>query len=285
MERLQIAIEKARAQRQGATVPASAPALSEPAVEPAPEDRTDDAPSPAGVEAAWDRLARFELSEKTLKRNRIITFDPGPDSMTFDQLRTRIVQQARHSKLRRIALVSAHTGAGKSTTLANLAFCFARQSDLRTLVIDFDLRRPNLGKILGQTPNKTMADVISGETDFAAHALRYGGNLAFGLNREGVRNASEILQSRRAARLLDEIEATYAPDLMLFDMPPILAADDAIGFLRQVDAALLVVEAERTPVSQIEAVEEQIAGVTQLLGLVLNRCSYRERASEQYGYN
>ena len=52
----------------------------------------------------------------------------------------------------------------------------------------------------------------------------------------------------------------------------------------QVDAALIVAEAERTPIRQIETVEAQVADLTRVLGVVLNRCRYTSRDAGDYGY-
>jgi Mrp family chromosome partitioning ATPase len=150
------------------------------------------------------------------------------------------------------------------------------------MVLDFDLRRPGLATILDQSPRQSMSDAITGRVSFAEHALRFRDNLLFGLNRSSVRHASELLQSRSTVNFLAGIDATYRPDIVLFDMPPVLAADDALGFLHQVDAALIVVAAERTPLSQVEKVEAQVAELTAVLGVVLNRCNYTDRSD--YGY-
>lgn len=291
MERLQIAIEKARADRERGREARGDAATGGPSALPEQNGVAEtaalapvlDAAAETG-DAAWNALTEFRPSPKLLQRNRVITLEPGPDAMPFDTLRTRIVQQALREKRRRIAVVSPHAGSGKTTTLTNLAFCFARQADLRTMVLDFDLRRPSMAKLLGQSPKTSMDEVISGQVDFADHGMRFGQNVAFGLNGRGTRNASELLQSRRTTELLADLERTYAPDFMLFDMPPLLATDDALGFLHHVDAALIIVEAERTPIRQIDTVEAQVAELTHVLGVVLNRCSYTGKESKDYHY-
>ena len=68
---------------------------------------------------------------------------------------------------------------------------------------------------------------------------------------------------------------------MIFDMPPLSASDDNLGFLTQVDAALIVTEAERTTLTQIDVAERQVAELTNVMGVVLNKCRY---VSGAYGY-
>lgn len=126
-----------------------------------------------------------------------------------------------------------------------------------------------------------MQDVLRGEVAFPEAALRLNTNVAFGLNARSESNPSEVLQSKKAAEVLDGIEQTYQPDIMFFDMPPLMANDDSHGFLRSVDCALLIVVAEKTPMDQIDVAERQLAELTNVMGIVLNRCRYTTGA---HGY-
>ena len=276
MERLQIALEKARSQRSESATPTpkSGP-ISDPA------DTTPHTPD-APDTGAWESLAEFRCQKKKLHRNRIVTFEGGKESAPYDMLRTRVLQQAKHHGWRRVAIVSPHSNCGKSTVAANLAFSLSRQRDKRSIVLDLDLRRSGLTKILDQSGPYGMGDVLDGQVSFADHAKRYGPNVIFGFNNgTTIRTPSEILQDSRAKEILDKIEATYAPDLMLFDMPPLMASDDNFGFLHNVDAALLIVAAEKTSMAQIDVAERHIAELTNVMGIVLNKCRYMSGA---HGY-
>ncbi|MEX5730237.1 protein-tyrosine kinase [Rhodovulum iodosum] len=274
MERLQIALEKARASRRAAT------SSGTPGGETAPMSR-----SGRGPRGNWIAMEPLEIHQALLARNRVVPFGGDSAAAPFDLLRTRVLQQIREPGWRRIAVVSPSPGAGKTTMVANLAFALGRQSDTHTIALDFDLRRPTLAKTLGHMPRHNMAAVIEGRVPFADHGLCHGDNLIFGLNHEAARKSSELLQSRRTADLLAELEQAYAPDTLLFDMPPLLGSDDAIGFLRQVDCALIVAEAERTPISQLDAIERQVADITAVLGVVLNKCNFAgDSYGSDYGY-
>ena len=269
MEKLQAAIEKAREQRQKATPPQAAPAASE------------KAGAPEHDAGAWQQLRPIEIAPEFMEKNRLVSCKGGEEAGPFDLLRTRIIQQASSNGWRRVALVSPHTACGKTTTAANLAFSFGRQTDLRTMVLDLDLRRHGLAKVLGQDCQHTMGEVLQGKIGFAEHGCRYGDNVALGLNKEAVANASEILQSQKARQVLEQIETDYAPDIVLFDMPPLIGADDNFGFLKNVDCALLLAEADRTTIDQIDVAERQLAELTNVMGVVLNKCHYSDGA---YGY-
>lgn len=273
MERLQAAIEKARNQRtEAAQERPAAPAADKPAA-----DMSD-----AGLVARWQALRPMDVGALQRRTRQIVTIAPNPAAAPFDILRTRIVQQANIHGWKKIAVISPHSGCGKTLICANLAFSFARQGELRTMLIDFDMRRGTLAKTLNQAPRHSMSDVIEGRVAFADHALRHGDNLAIGLNAEAVSNPSELLQSSHTRDALAAIEAEYRPDLMLFDVPPLRATDDSIGFLRQVDAAIIIVAAEETPMSQIDVAERQVSELTSVMGVVLNKCRIMDG---DYGYD
>ncbi|NOE28373.1 CpsD/CapB family tyrosine-protein kinase [Ruegeria sp. HKCCD6157] len=265
MDRLQQAIQKAREERNSRqqSQPAPATDVQQP---PAQQVSVD--------EDIWLAVPEIKIEKRLISRNRLMSFYGGGDATPYDMLRTKMLQQILSNKWRRVALTSPYSGCGKSTTTANLAFSLGRQEDLRTIVIDFDMRRRGLAEILKQTGNHSMADVIQGSVPFHEHALRYGKNVIFGLNYTPTRNPAEILQSRRAIEFLEQLEADYEPDVILFDTPPLMMSDDSHGFLRNVDCALLLAAAEETSIDHIDVAEQQLAELTSVMGIVLNKCRY-----------
>ena len=269
MERLHAAIEKARRQRQSAPSEQASDARS---VVPASESLTN----------AWNDLQLLDVPTAQIRKSRLVAYDGGQDAGPYDLLRTRILQQAQKNNWRRVAVVSPHSECGKTTTVANLAFSFGRQKDLRTLALDFDLRRVGLARVLGQQCRHTMADILERRVPFATHGMRHGANVAIGMNAGPVRNPSEVLQNQQTRDVLDEIEAIYQPDIVLFDMPPLMSSDDNFGFLKNVDCALILAEADRTTTAQIDLAERQVSELTNVMGVVLNKCRY---ATEGSGYD
>jgi len=69
---------------------------------------------------------------------------------------------------------------------------------------------------------------------------------------------------------------------VLFDMPPLLAGDDALAFIGHVDCVLLVAAAETSTIEEVDTCERELAAHTNVLGVVLNKCRYPDR---QYGYS
>lgn len=271
MERLQEALSRARERRnKGAAPDAAAAARNERTV------RTPKPASPVGVTAAWQALPQFMPNEKLLKNNRVVSYFGGPDARSFDMLRTKLLQQTKSNGWKRIAVTSPTPKCGKSMIAANLAFSLARQSELRVLVIEIDMRRPEIANVLGIKENLAFARVLNGQEEPGAHMVAYGSNLAFATNRVPSANSSEILHSAFARNQLVKIEEMFAPDLVLFDAPPMLASDDTIGFLDFVDAAILVAAAEQTSIDEVDVAESEIASATNVMGVVLNKTRYTQ---------
>lgn len=270
MERIQAALAKARAQQESGSAKRTKSAL-----------RADEANLPAAD--VWSALAPCKIDHSHLKRQRIAAAERGRDAAPYDLLRTKIIHQAQTNGWRRVALVSPDAGTGKTTILANLAFSFERQQDLRVLCMDLDLRRPSLGKILGQKANYSMSEILERRVRFSEHGLRLGERVGFGFNNGPARNPSELLLSHAAQDALQEIEQDYAPDLVLFDLSPLSASDDNIAFLQHVDCAIIIAAAEGTSIKRIDQAEQQVAELTSVMGIVLNKCRYAD-GSEGHDY-
>ncbi len=273
MDHIRAAIDKARAQRtaeQGTVVKDS----------PHPAERLGTPVKPTALEA-WQSLPTIDVDPKHLLEKRIVTQQATAMSAPFDALRTSLLHELRTNNWRRLAITSPGLGCGKSTICVNLAFSLSRQADLRVMVIELDLRRPSLADIL-QLRDVNFSQVLSGKASPADHIRRYGDNLAFGVCQQTV-NSAELLQGLTAAHQIDDIEARYQPDLILFDMPPMLLVDDTMAFIDQVDAALLVGASELTTAKEIGRCQNDLQARTNLIGVILNKCRYLDPA-EAYGY-
>lgn len=275
MERLQAALEKARAARS--SVPGGAQ-------KGAARGTREIAPD-AETSAAWDSLSRMSLDTRRLGRRRLVSLIGGTEATAFDVLRTKVLQLTGANAWRRIAITSPLPGSGKTTTSANLAIAIARQVDLRVVLIDLDLRRPALAKTLGHDGEGCVADILEGRKAFANHAVRLGENLAFAMNYSGLRDPSDMLLRNATSDVIDAIEETYRPDIMLFDMPPMLVNDDTQAFLKNVDCGLLIAEANRSTIQQVDICEKELAEQTNVLGIVLNKCRFHADGYAHYAYD
>jgi protein-tyrosine kinase len=280
MERLQAALEKARAQREGREEPAARANVRSPAPGAPAPDRSK--PSEAATAGAWDDIPMGQWDRAHLARNRVVAFGGGVEANAVDMLRTRVVQLMRQNGWKRVAVTSPDKSAGKSTTCCNLLASLSRQTDRRTILFDLDLRRPALANILGHKGDVSFSAVLSGEVPFDKQAVRFSDMSAVAMNYRAERNPTELLLSDKTATVLAQIEKTYQPDIMIFDMPPMLVTDDTLAFLKNVDCAIVVAGAESTTIDQIDMCEKEIAAQTNVLGVVLNKCRHMEQG---YGYD
>jgi len=265
MEKLRAAMEKSRAMRTG----------------------TDWAPRPSSAlprqrlgGASWSDLQALPADLTELAPAASLG---GNMAAPFDLLRTRLWTMMQAQGWRRVAITSPAPQAGKTTLAFNLAVSLMRQSDNRIVLMDMDMRRPGLGRMLGLKgeAGAGTAEVLTGEVPFAEAAHLLSGNLAITANRRPRAGSAEILQSARAGQILKQIETDYAPSIMIFDLPPMLACDDAAAFLPMVDCALLVVEAEVSTVTQVNHCEKELASLTNVAGVVLNKSRFEGK--ETYG--
>ncbi|MGB3406094.1 MAG: CpsD/CapB family tyrosine-protein kinase [Jannaschia sp.] len=274
MDRIQAAIARARAARDavvGQSMAGPNPIAEQP-VETAAQQT---------VEANWDAMPRVDISPRVLTAARIVTREAGPMTAPFDVLRTRVTQQMRANDWRRLCVTSPTADCGKSTVTLNLAFSLARQDELRILVVDFDLRRPALARMLQLEQDHQISRVLDGSAALANHVVRLSDNLAFSTAKQAVRNPAELLQGNRVEAVLDQIDTDYAPDVVLFDLPPVMVSDDAIGFLPHADCALMIAAAEQSTIKQVDSCEQELARQTNVLGVVLNKCDH---PGGGYGY-
>jgi protein-tyrosine kinase len=278
MEKLQKALQKAREQRGSAPEPIERLAMDLPAA-----DSAAQSPDEGGTSALWDALESFEPSAKTLEKNRIVTASAGPLGASFDILRTKTMLTMRKNGWTRLAVTSPTMGCGKTTTSCNLAIGYARNPEVRTILLEFDLRRPSIAKTLDLPVTADVSDLLNGQSDFADHALRYRSNVAVVAASRPSPDPASLLTSKTTQRVLQDIEERYAPDIMIFDLPPLLVTDDTRAVLKDVDCAILVARAGSTTVSQIDICEREIAEHTNMLGVVLNQCRDMEDTHGYYG--
>lgn len=275
MEKIQQALAKARAERQDGQE-------GRPAAKPVARDVAVSEPVAGVVEEAWAALPAFNPDADQLVQARVMTLRGGHEATAFDVMRTKVLQTMRANSWRRLAITSPTPACGKSTIALNLGFSFARQPDIRTIVAELDLRRPSIAKTLGLSPTKNFAEVLQGKADFAKNAIRFHQNLALALNAGFVRNPAEVLHAARVPAILADIEARFAPDLVIFDLPPMFASDDTMAFVGQVDCVLLIAGAESTTIKEIDTCERELASQTNVMGVVLNKCHFM---GKDYGYS
>lgn len=256
MEKLQAALDAARQKRVG-----QSPSVSDPI-----QKRLGDDVS------VWEALKPCEISDSALRTNRIYAHKAGVKSTPFDILRTKLLLLMRQNNWTRLAITSPTPNSGKTTIACNLALGFGRQRDLNTMLFDLDLRDPSVSEFLEVSSDSSLGDVFNNQIDFSEHALRIGDNIAVSMCSRLEDDPTRLLLSEETAECLEDIQGTYQPDIMIFDLPSVLSGDDARAFFKNVDCALIVVRADATHYGQFDQCEKEIAENTNVIGVVMNAC-------------
>lgn len=225
--------------------------------------------------AAWKRLTQVSLDPVVLSRNLLVASAPCDAATPFDILRTRILAKMKTHGATRLAITSPTDGCGKSTFVGNLALSLARKRELRTLVFDFDFRQPSLIRKFGLEEIGPRFSALSGtRRNFESTCLRVEANLGLSLNSTKPSHPAELLGSPRARDLIDQIEADFKPDIILFDLPPLLPVDDARAALEMVDRALIVAMADKSTQAEVDQAQLITAEHGKSMGVVLNKCRF-----------
>ena len=203
-------------------------------------------------------------------------------------LRTRVLRRLEANQWRSFALTGVTAGEGKTLTAINLAIALAQDVNTWVALVDLDLQRPRVAEYLGLRSShgeKGLSDYLQGDATFEniVYAPSDIERLAIIPNFTPLLNASETLTSPRMGELMQALEAETPRRILIFDMPPVLAADDVLAFAPQIDGLLLVVAEGTTDRNQLTRAKEVLAEMS-LLGVVLNRSAERNDAA-YYSYS
>jgi succinoglycan biosynthesis transport protein ExoP len=208
----------------------------------------------------------------------------GPDSPhaeAYRVLRTNIMFSLKDPKLNTITVVSGGAGEGKSTTIFNLATVFA-QNGSRVLVVDSDLRRPSIHKILKVSNSIGLTNYLLKQNSLE-EVIQTSPLATLDFLPSGKLPSSSmgVLSSAQMKELIRDLKRRY--DYVFFDSPPIMGVSDASILSSEVDAVLQVIQYRRYPQPMTIRAKQMIEKVGgNLLGIVLNNINMA--SDENYYY-
>jgi Mrp family chromosome partitioning ATPase len=222
----------------------------------------------------YTRTRIFSPSAGLLESNRILDPAASGGAAAFRMLRTQVLQRMDAHGWRTLAIFSPSVNDGKTTTAINLAINLANDQHHTVLLVDLDLRRPTLAAKLGLAPEFGVEDVLGGSAtieDCLFHPAGFD-RLVVLPARNAMAHSSEILAGPRSRALVAELHRRYADRVVVFDLPPVLTADDALAFAPLVECGLVVVAEGRTRRADLVRTIE-LLNKTPLVGTVLNRAA------------
>jgi protein-tyrosine kinase len=275
MDRIRRALDLARLERERTSDPRSFEAPPAPAANPAPAVDFSASPAangpPARISYTCTRV--FEPTPGDLERSRI--FPPGsvePAAVAFRMLRTQVLQRMDANGWRTLAIFSPGADDGKTTTAVNLAITLASDHLHTVLLVEFDFKRPTLAGRFGLAPGFGSDDALTGKAgvqDSLYHAAGFE-RLVIMPARRTIDHSAEMLAGPRGREVVAELRARYPERIVVFDLPPVLEADDALSFAPMVECGLVVAAEGRTRRNDLVRTIE-LLHKTPLVGTVLNR--------------
>jgi len=183
-----------------------------------------------------------------------------------------------------IMVTSSLAGEGKSFVSLNLAMSIAMEVDCRVLLVDGDVIKPFIPRLLGIPPAKGLMDVLTDPNTSLADVLLKTNVPSLDLVLAGTpqRDASEMLASEALRQLLHELSTRYPDRIVVFDSPPLLATTESRVLASHMGQVVLVVEAERTTHGTLESALSTIESCPVVLTM-LNKATESESGS-YYGY-
>jgi protein-tyrosine kinase len=223
----------------------------------------------------YSRTKVFAPPAADLERNRVF-YPSAPDraAAAYRMLRTQVVQRMDAQAWRSLAIFSAAADEGKTTTAINLAISIAGDRRHTVLLVDFDLKHPTLAAGFGLTPEFGVEDALGGAASLEDCLYHPEGfeRLVLLPARAPLSNSSEILTGPQSRKLVDELRSRYPERIIIFDLPPVLHADDALAFAPLVECGLVVASEGRTRRNDLKRTMELLSKIP-IVGTVLNRAA------------
>ena len=290
MSRIHEALKKAEQERALSQPPG---AVESAAVALEPQVGAEPIASPAVRAAGAPALTE----ENALARIRQTNWHPDPKTMLFFNseehasgmeefrtLRSRLYQARQRQPLAKLLITSPLPKEGKSFTTANLAQVMVRQQGRRALMIDADLRNPQMHELLGAEPAPGLSEYLSGGGTDEFSIIQRGPMENLFLIPAGRRteNPAELVANGRMRFLLNRLEPLF--DWILIDSPPAALVSDAVLLANYCDGVILVLRSNNTPVEAARRARKEFAD-RNVVGVVLNGISPELSPYAQYYYS
>ncbi len=224
------------------------------------------------ISPSYNQSRSVSLNPEVMERNRCVAMFPTREEVeAYRVLRTQILNRTREAGDNLIMITSALPGEGKTLTAINLALTFAREFQQTALLVDCDLKKQSIHEVMGYESDKGLIDHLIGGCPVSDLFVWPGiEKLTLISGGETVNESSEIMGSPRMKELVADMKSRYPERYIFFDVPSILSGADALTFALLVDYIVIIVQADKTPLGEVNKAVQLIPR-EKLLGLVLNR--------------
>lgn len=210
------------------------------------------------------------VSVRTHQPGLVMLTEPGGGTAeAVRAIRTKLLFSGNWGDIRTLLVTSAKEREGKSTVASNLAVSFAQQG-VKTLLIDGDMRKPQLHALFGKAREPGLSEVLRGGVQALAVIVQTDvDNLSLLVAGKTPPSPAELLGGPALHSMLARLATTY--DLVVVDSPPLLAVADASVIAAAADGVLLVVKAGASDRDMLDRARSQLEDVrATMVGAVLN---------------
>lgn len=214
-------------------------------------------PSPAAATG----LPRIQLNRDHLRRQSMIVpeGDRSPVAENFRRIKRKILANVSGATLgtptNLVLVTSSRAGEGKTFCATNLAISIAMERDYKVLLVDADVAKRSVPRVLGIRPEVGLMDWLVSDQVQISDVMQETDikNLTILQSGTAHQHATELLASEKMRLFLREVAGRYANRIIIFDSPPLLAASEASVLASQMGQIVMVVESGKTPMSVLKA--------------------------------
>lgn len=271
--KLRKALDKARKNREGSSQTEM----------PEKERFQEEIPTDDWRQPVYSQSTQIELSTEAVIENRCVCMEPdSPEIDCYKVLRTKIQQMTQEKGWNTVMITSPRSGDGKTLTAINLALTFSKTFNQTILLVDCDLRKQDVHKLLGFQSESGLVDYLVNDRPLneviiwpsvEKLTLISGGRM--------IQNSTELLGSPRMKKLVEEIKLRYDDRYVLFDVPPVLGSADTLTLVPFIDSIVMVVEEGKTSTRDVQKALE-VLPKEKFLGFVMNKQKKSKNFEDPY---
>ncbi|MBE9544760.1 MAG: polysaccharide biosynthesis tyrosine autokinase [Proteobacteria bacterium] len=271
--KLRKALDKARKNREGSSQTEM----------PEKERFKEEIPTDDWRQPVYSQSTQIELSTEAVIENRCVCIEPdSPEIDCYKVLRTKIQQMTQEKGWNTVMITSPRSGDGKTLTAINLALTFSKTFNQTILLVDCDLRKQDVHKLLGFHSESGLVDYLVNDRPLNEFiiwpsveklTLISGGRM--------IQNSTELLGSPRMKKLVEEIKLRYDDRYVLFDVPPVLGSADTLALVPFIDSIVMVVEEGKTSTRDVQKALE-VLPKEKFLGFVMNKQKKSKNFEDPY---
>lgn len=234
------------------------------------------------IKEKYDGKEFINLKDKKIKTSWETILDSvSPISESYRRLQNNIIFSDPDKNYQTIIVTSSRKSEGKTTVSANLAVSLA-EGGKKVLLIDSDLRRPNIHTFTGEAREPGLSDIFYEDKSINAAIKPTIAPAVYAITAgQSIPNPAAVMQSKRLRSLLDELKYHY--DHIIVDTPPFGVITDAAPLMQKADGIILVAKFNTTQTYELEQTIENLQRVNaKVIGTVLT--AYKHRKSAEYYY-